>query len=175
MRGPILLFLFLALLSTTSYSQFYDSSPSLVMSVEGGKSLSTMSQKHSFGGAASLKLRLPSGDLSDVFITGNLAFFPGKVQADKKKYSAAKAATLLLGYRIYLNPLSDYSSFYLQADAGMSALTTKLISPVFSPSFGYLINDKLDLSIRYNTTFSSDPYKKISYIALGIGYGFNFN
>ncbi|BAV04277.1 hypothetical protein FLA_0263 [Filimonas lacunae] len=113
-----------------------------------------------------------------MFITANLAAFPGKnytVGNTKKKAALAKAASVFVGYRIYLNPLSDYNSFYIQGDAGVSAVTTKLINPAIAPSIGFLINDKLDLSLKYQKILSNNKYADYSFIALGIGYGFNFN
>jgi hypothetical protein len=157
-------------------SQYYDSSPSLVLGAEANVPIGPLSKTHIAGAGVSMKIRIPTGDFSDLLLTGNIAGFVGKTVGPKKhRASVAKTFSAFIGYRYYLNPLSDYSSFYIQGDAGLSAVTSKIINPAVAPSIGYLINDRVDLGLRYQTILSNNPYAKYSFISFSVAYGLNFN
>jgi hypothetical protein len=161
---------------TTGNAQYYDSSPSLVLGAEAAVPIGPLSQTHLAGIGFSGKIRLPAGELSDVLFTGNVAVFVGKTVGEKKqRASLAKTFTAFVGYRYYLNPLSDYNSFYIQGDVGLSAVTSKIINPAIAPSIGYLVNDRLDLALRYQTILTNNRYSKVSFVAFSVAYGLNFN
>jgi hypothetical protein len=156
--------------------KYYDSSPSLVLGMEAGVPMGEFTKTHVAGGGFSMKIRIPSGELSDVILTGNaLAFFGKKIAAkNNQKAPLSKVFSAFVGYRYYLNPLTDYNSFYIQGDVGLSAVTSKVINPAIAPSIGYLINDRLDLALRYQAILSNSPYTKIPFISFGVSYGLNF-
>lgn len=175
----LILSVLMILTAQISKAQYYDSSPSLVFSAEVAIPMSDYADRQSFGAGASAKLRFPAGETSDVFVTGSAIMFKGgktlvNNKGGKYKSQGGKAVSALVGYRLYLNPLSDPNSFYIQADAGLTAATSKLIGPTLAPSLGYLINDKLDLFLKYHSTFSNNPALKVNYISFGIGYGLSF-
>lgn len=170
-------FLILALILLTvsiGKAQYYDASPSLVLNVEGAQPVSNWKLINSGGIGGSLKLRIPSGQVSDVILSATLMQFMGKT-FNKRKSNGNLTATALAGYRYYLNPLADYSSFYIQADAGLGAVGKDFIVPAIGGSLGYLINDRIDLSVRGLTALSSDIKKQIRFISIGVGYGLNFH
>lgn len=178
MRLSILLAFLLSIAYAGHSQKYYDSSPSLVLGLEAGVPIGPLSQTHLAGAGGSMKIRIPAGELSDVIFTGNVVAFVGKTIAvgnKKQRASIAKTFSAFVGYRYYLNPLSDYNSFYIQGDVGLSAVTSKIINPAISPSLGYLINDRLDLTLKYQTILSNNKFAKISFISFGIAYGLNFN
>jgi hypothetical protein len=167
----------MVLTALTGHGQkYYDSSPSLVLGLEAGVPMGEFTKTHVAGGGVSMKIRIPSGELSDIILTGNaLAFFGKKVASkNNQRASLAKTFSAFVGYRYYLNPLTDYNSFYIQGDIGLSAVTSKIINPAIAPSIGYLINDRLDLALRYQTILSSSRFTKIPFISFGVSYGLNF-
>lgn len=176
MRPFLLSFLFTMFVGAVS-AQYYDASPSIVIGADLGIPVGPFTKTHGFGGGLTGKVRFPAGLLSDVILTGNIAVFTGKTYQDgngkQRKASIAKSLSAFVGYRYYLNPLSDYNSFYIQGDLGLSAATTKIINPAIAPSLGYLINDRIDLSLRYQTVLSSNAYAKLSFITFNFAYGIN--
>lgn len=177
MRITILL-LSLLFFTNVSNAQYYDSSPSIVLGVGGAIPLGDLGTRQGIGGVLNGQLRLPAGLMSDVILTGSVAAFKGKTYTQpvtNKKVTSGLGAMIsgFVGYRYYLNPLSDYNSFYLQGDAGLTARSLKSINLAIVPSLGYLMNDKLDLSLKYQKIFISSS--DFSFISLGIAYGFNFN
>lgn len=175
MRIRLLSVLLLITISKIGHAQYYDASPSLVLGAELGNAMGDLSKSWSVGGGVAGKFRLPAGLLSDVIISGNIMGFAGKTPQNPKdkKQSLAKIFSGFVGYRYYLTPLWNPNSFYIQGDVGMSAITSKIINPVIAPSIGYLINDKIDLALRYQSILSGPINRKYSFISFGFSYGFD--
>lgn len=177
MRIHFLLFVLLLTSARYANAQYYDASPSLMLGLEAGVPLGVLSNTQTLGGGLTGKIRLPSGLMSDVIFSGNIMGFFGKSTSNtngKNQHSGiAKIFSGFVGYRYYLTPLWNYNSFYIQGDVGLSAITSKIINPVIAPSLGYLINDKVDLALRYQSILSGPEHRRYSFISFGLAYGFN--
>lgn len=174
MRFNILLVAAL-IISGALKAQYYDSAPQLVLGFGPAIPTGILGDQQKFGGYGAAQLRLAAGERSDILITAQVSAFRGKTyMVNRKAINSGLLAmgTGLIGYRYFLNPLSDYNSFYIQGDAGLAVRTLKFIKPTVVPSFGYLMNDRLDLNIKYQAILSSPS---MSYVTLGIAYGFHFD
>lgn len=181
MRIHVLLFVLLLTSARFAHAQYYDASPSMVLGVEAGVPVGVLSNTQTLGAGLTGKIRLPAGLMSDVIFSGNIMGFFGKSNTNTNTNTGTKSTNPgiakifsgFVGYRYYLTPLWNYNSFYIQGDVGLSAITSKIINPVIAPSLGYLINDKIDLALRYQSILSGPERRRYSFISFGLAYGFN--
>ena len=156
-------------------AQYYDDAPQLVLGVEGSKILnSPASNAYLPGVSGTAKLTLPVGDFSDIVFAGSIMAFPGKeytaVNGKKVSPKARMMAAAMFGYRYYLTPLVEYNTWYVEPRIGLMLDGTKNQQATIAAVVGYLINNKIDLYAKYQAFGGND---KLSFLSLGIGYGFS--
>ncbi|GGH56460.1 hypothetical protein GCM10011379_00070 [Filimonas zeae] len=154
-------------------AQYYDDSPSLVLGLDAAFPLTAgMSDKNKPGIGGTAKYTLPIGERSDFVLAGSLMSFMGKKQPNKSaNFKARNILALMAGYRYYLSPLYNYNTLYIEPKLGLTADGTKHLAGTYGVALGYLINNKIDLSARYQG-FGGNT-NSLSFIAIGIGYGFS--
>lgn len=176
MRQLISLLLLLFVVNSIN-AQYYDDSPQLVFSLDGATPLNQPAKTYNgVGVGGSAKIAFPIGEFSDFVIAGSLMTFSGKnyVDAYKLNRKAAKRniAVAMVGYRYYLSPLFYYNTWYIEPRIGLTADGTKHQAVTFGGALGYLINNKVDLTLRYQA-FGGQYNNSMSFISFGVGYGFS--
>ncbi|RXK87363.1 porin family protein [Filimonas effusa] len=174
----ILLAVLMIPISLFCCAQYYDDSPQLVISSDAALLLNKPVSTTNYPGVgATAKITIPTGNFSDIVLIGSLMSFRGKevVKGNKTvKAQARNLLPLLIGYRRYLNPLYNYNTWYIEPRVGLTLDGTKNRAITVGAALGYLINNKIDLSIRYQS-FGGSEYAHLSFLGLNIGYGFSLH
>lgn len=173
----ILYVLFLLLLSSSLKSQYYDDSPQLVFSLDAAFPVNADAKlTNGLGLGGTTKLTIPLGEYSDLVLAGSIMSFTGKTFTKYgKTYKGARRNILpvMVGYRYYLSPLYNSNTWYVEPRVGVTIDGTKNQALTFGAALGYLINNKVDLSARYQSF--SGQFNGLSFFSVGIGYSFSLN
>lgn len=158
----------------TAKGQYYDDGP--VLSFNGDIAFATskpLSSTHYPGVGGTLKLALPVSDYGDVVFSGSIMSFYGKkqqqVNGKQVNYKSRNIATAMVGYRQYISPLALYNTWYIEPRAGVTLDGTKYRPLTYGVGLGYLVNNKIDISARYQGN------SRFSFFGLSLGYGITLN
>lgn len=165
------------MVSKTLSAQYYDDAPQLSFGIDAAFPLNKEAKVYQgmgLGGTA--KLALPLGEYTDVVFSGTLMSFAGeKYVKNSRNYKAPRRniAVGMIGYRYYLSPLYNYNTFYIEPRVGLTLDGTKHQAFTFGAALGYLINNKIDLSAKYQSF--GGGLRTLSFVSLGVAYGFSLN